>query len=182
MTASTQATWFKSAHPEGFTLPEGDSPVVLLSAGIGATPVLSMLYSLVSNTKREVWWCYGARNGREHPFAAEARKLLADLPNSRSFIAYSQPGEGDQQGRNYDAHGHLTLSSLEELHLPKMADFYLCGPPAFLTARRNRQPGRHRHGPHCLNVTEARSAWSPAACNPRIKLGLQRVITRAKSD
>ncbi len=122
-----------SAPRGSFTLPEGDSPVVLLSAGIGATPVLSMLYSLVSNAKREVWWCYGARNGNEHPFAAEARKLLTDLPNSRSFIVYSQPGEGDQQGRNYDAHGHLTLSSLEELHLPKTADFYLCGPPAFLT-------------------------------------------------
>jgi ferredoxin-NADP reductase len=95
-----------------------------------------MLYSLASgpsNAKREVWWCYGARNRSEHPFAAEAHKLLADLPYSRSFIAYSQPGRGDQQGNDYDATGHLTLPLLQPLQLPQAADFYLCGPPAFLT-------------------------------------------------
>jgi ferredoxin-NADP reductase len=122
-----------SAPRGSFTLAKGDSPVVLLSAGIGATPVLSMLYSLVANARREVWWCYGTRNSREHPFAEEARKLLADLPHSRSFIAYSQPSEGDQQGMNYDASGRLNLSLLQSLHLPEAADFYLCGPPAFLT-------------------------------------------------
>jgi len=125
-----------SAPRGSFTLAEGDNPVALLSAGIGATPVLSMLYSLASgpsNAKREVWWCYGARNRSEHPFAAEAHKLLADLPYSRSFIAYSQPGRGDQQGNDYDATGHLTLPLLQPLQLPQAADLYLCGPPAFLT-------------------------------------------------
>ncbi len=122
-----------SAPRGSFTLAEGDSPIVLLSAGIGATPVLSMLYSLVAHARREVWWCYGTRNSREHPFAAEARKLLADLPDSHSFIAYSQPSEGDEQGTNYDASGRLNLSLLQSLHLPQAADFYLCGPPAFLT-------------------------------------------------
>jgi ferredoxin-NADP reductase len=121
-----------SAPRGSFTLGEDDRPIVLLSAGIGATPVLSMLYSLISNARREVWWCYGARNGSEHPFSAEARKLLADLPNSRSFVAYSQPSQGDQQGKDYDARGHLTLSLLQPLHLPQAADFYLCGPPALL--------------------------------------------------
>src|SRR6202011_3074809 len=97
---------------------------------------LSMLHSLVSsapNSKREVWWCYGSRNSREHPFVAEARDLLADLPRSRSCVAYSQPSPGDQQGKDYDARGHLALSLLQPLHLPQAADFYLCGPPAFLT-------------------------------------------------
>ncbi len=122
-----------SAPRGNFTLAEGKSPIALLSAGIGATPVLSMLYSLAPNSGREVWWCYGARNGTQHPFAAEARRLLADLPNSHSCIAYSQPGEGDQQGKDYDASGRLNLSLLQSLHLPQAADFYLCGPPAFLT-------------------------------------------------
>jgi ferredoxin-NADP reductase/MOSC domain-containing protein YiiM/ferredoxin len=122
-----------SAPRGSFTLAEGGDPVVLLSAGIGATPVLSMLYSLISNAKREVWWCYGARNGSEHPFLAEARKLLVHLPNAHSFVAYSQPTQGDQQGKDYDARGHLTLSLLQPLHLPQAAEFYLCGPPAFLT-------------------------------------------------
>jgi ferredoxin-NADP reductase/MOSC domain-containing protein YiiM len=122
-----------SAPRGSFTLAGGDSPVVLLSGGIGATPVLSMLYSLASNSSREVWWCYGARNSSDHPFSAEARKLLADLPHSRAFIAYSQPKQEDQQGKDYDAPGHLALSLLQPLHLPQAADFYLCGPPAFLT-------------------------------------------------
>jgi ferredoxin-NADP reductase/MOSC domain-containing protein YiiM/ferredoxin len=122
-----------SAPRGSFTLAEGESPIVLLSAGIGATPVLSMLYTLASNSRREVWWCYGARNSSEHPFAAEAQKLLADLPRGRSFITYSQPSQEDHQGKEYDASGHLTLSSLQSLHLPQAADFYLCGPPAFMT-------------------------------------------------
>jgi ferredoxin-NADP reductase/MOSC domain-containing protein YiiM/ferredoxin len=123
-----------SAPRGSFTLAAGDSPVVLLSAGIGATPVLAMLHSLANAAaSREIWWCYGARNGREHPFAAEAQKLVANLPHCRSFIAYSQPEDGDQQGKDYDVRGQLSLSSLQQLQMPRTADFYLCGPPAFLT-------------------------------------------------
>jgi ferredoxin-NADP reductase/MOSC domain-containing protein YiiM len=124
-----------SAPRGNFTLAADNKPVVLLSAGIGATPVLSMLHSLAigaASSRREIWWCYGARNGRDHPFVAEVRQLLADLPHSHSFIAYSNPGAEDQQGKDYDAFGHLSLSSLQQLHVPQTANFYLCGPPAFL--------------------------------------------------
>jgi hypothetical protein len=62
----------------------------------------------------------------------EARELLANLPCSRSFIAYSKPEDGDRQGKDYDAPGHLNLSVLQQLRLPETADFYLCGPAAFL--------------------------------------------------
>jgi ferredoxin-NADP reductase/MOSC domain-containing protein YiiM/ferredoxin len=124
-----------SAPRGSFTLAPGDSPVVLLSAGIGATPVLSMLHSLAAtspNSMREIWWCYAARNGSEHPFAAEARELLKSLPQSHSLFAYSKPEPGDQAGKDYDSAGHLSLSSLQGLGVPQAADFYLCGPPAFL--------------------------------------------------
>jgi ferredoxin-NADP reductase/ferredoxin len=124
-----------SAPRGSFTLAAGDGPVVLLSAGIGVTPVLSMLHALAAGaagSMREIWWCYGARNRDEHTFAAEAHQLLAHLPHSRSFIAYSKPAEGDQQGKDYDAPGHLSLSLLQPLHLPQAADYYLCGPSAFL--------------------------------------------------
>jgi len=125
-----------SAPRGSFTLARGNNPVVLLSAGIGATPVLAMLHSLVAagtDSTREVWWCYATRNGREHPFAAEARALLNDLPRSHAFIAYSKPEDADQQGQDYDASGHLTISLLQRLQIPKGADFYLCGPAAFLS-------------------------------------------------
>ncbi|HTZ60120.1 MAG TPA: 3-alpha domain-containing protein, partial [Acidobacteriaceae bacterium] len=122
--------------PRGtFTLAEGDGPVVFLSAGIGATPVLAMLYSLASaHAAREVWWCYGARNGREHPFVSETRRLLAELSHSRSFIAYSQPEDSDQEGPDYNIRGHLSLSMLQQIQVPQTADFFLCGPPGFLSA------------------------------------------------
>jgi ferredoxin len=125
-----------SAPRGGFTLAAGNNPLVLLSAGIGATPVLAMLHSLSASSTdstREVWWCYGARNGREHPFAAEARALLNSLQRSHAFIAYSEPEDTDRQGQDYDDSGRLSLSSLQRLQVPKDADFYLCGPIAFLS-------------------------------------------------
>ena len=123
-----------SAPRGDFTLAPGDTPVVLLSAGIGATPVLAMLYSLAAkDSSREVWWCYGTRNGREHPFAAETRALLQGLPRSHAFVTYSKPEDRDRQDQDYDAQGHLNLSSLQQLQVPKEADFYLCGPTTFLS-------------------------------------------------
>jgi ferredoxin-NADP reductase/MOSC domain-containing protein YiiM/ferredoxin len=122
-----------SAPRGSFTLQPGEGPVVLLSAGIGATPVLAMLYALAaSRSAREVWWLYGAQNAAEHPFAREARDLVASLPRARSFIAYSNPAAGDRLGNDYDAPGRLSLEVLERLGVPSAADFYLCGPPAFL--------------------------------------------------
>jgi ferredoxin-NADP reductase/MOSC domain-containing protein YiiM len=122
-----------SAPRGSFTLQPGEGPVVLLSAGIGATPVLAMLHALAaSRSTREVWWLYGTRDAAEHPFAREARDLAAALPNVRSFIAYSKPAPGDRLGDDYDAPGRLSLEVLQRLGVPSQADFYLCGPPAFL--------------------------------------------------
>ena len=123
-----------SAPRGSFTLAESDRPVVLLSAGIGATPVLSMLHELArrGDPAREIWWCYGTRNGREHPFADEVRGLLKSYSKCRSFVVYSAAEERDKLGVDYDAAGHLTLASLQELGVPHGADFYLCGPAAFL--------------------------------------------------
>jgi ferredoxin-NADP reductase/MOSC domain-containing protein YiiM len=125
-----------SAPRGSFTLAPDNKPVVLLSAGIGATPVLAMLHSLAAAgaaSTREVWWCYGTRNGREHPFAAEARASLNGLPRGHALVVYSKPEDADRQGRDYDASGHLTVSLLQQFQIPKEADFYLCGPAAFLT-------------------------------------------------
>ena len=82
------------AAPRGtFILDQTHAPVLLISAGIGATPVLAMLQALAqARSDREIWWLHGARNGREHPFAAEARALLASLPNVRAHVYYSRPG------------------------------------------------------------------------------------------
>jgi ferredoxin-NADP reductase/MOSC domain-containing protein YiiM len=122
-----------SAPRGGFILGAGDAPVVLLSAGIGATPVLAMLHSLASAaSRREVWWIYGARNRAEHPFEKESRDLLQTLVNSRSHIVYSKPDSGDEPGVDYDSVGHVDTPLLDRLGVARDADFYLCGPPSFL--------------------------------------------------
>jgi ferredoxin-NADP reductase/MOSC domain-containing protein YiiM/ferredoxin len=122
------------AAPRGtFILDRTHAPVLLVSAGIGATPVLAMLQALAQeHSDRETWWLHGARNGREHSFAAEARALLASLPNTRSYVYYSRPGRDDVKGHDFDGTGHLTGSVLAELEPPSDAQAYLCGPAPFM--------------------------------------------------
>ncbi len=122
------------AAPRGtFILDRTQEPVLLISAGIGATPVLAMLQALAQErSDREIWWLHGARNGREHAFAAETRALLALLPNVRADVVYSRPGPPDAEGRDFDRAGHLTASLLAELQPPLDAEAYVCGPGAFM--------------------------------------------------
>jgi ferredoxin-NADP reductase/MOSC domain-containing protein YiiM len=122
--------------PRGtFMLRPGAGPVVLLSGGIGATPVLAMLHALASTAPpRQVWWLYGTRNRDDHPFAQESRDLIRALPRSRAYICYSRPSPADRLRQDYDAPGHLGVSVLDQLGVPHDADFYLCGPPAFLNS------------------------------------------------
>lgn len=124
-----------SAPRGSFTLGSGETPVVFLSAGVGATPVMAMLHALAAvASPREVWWLYGARRGREHPFAGEARTLLNALPRSHSHIRYSAPDPEDRPGVDFDARGHLDIGVLRELGVPRNADFFICGPPDFISS------------------------------------------------
>jgi ferredoxin-NADP reductase/MOSC domain-containing protein YiiM/ferredoxin len=122
------------AAPRGtFILDRTNAPVLLISAGIGATPVLAMLHALAEEqSDREVWWLHGARNRRDHSFAAEAQSLLASLPNVRSHVYYSRPDPNDCEGRDFDTTGRLTPSVLAELEPPRDAEAYLCGPMSFM--------------------------------------------------
>lgn len=122
------------AAPRGtFILDRTDAPVLLISAGIGATPVLAMLHALAEDhSDREIWCLHSARDNREHSFAAEARALIASLPNARRRVYYSRPGPNDVEGRDFDSAGRLTGSLLAELEPPRDAQAYLCGPAPFM--------------------------------------------------
>jgi ferredoxin-NADP reductase/MOSC domain-containing protein YiiM len=122
------------AAPRGtFILDQTHAPVLLISAGIGATPVLAMLHALAKeHSDREIWWLHGARSSRDHSFGAEARALLASLPNVRTRVCYSRPGPDDLEGRDFDSVGRLTASVLAELEPPRNAEAYLCGPTPFM--------------------------------------------------
>ena len=124
-----------AAAPRGtFVLQPGDSAVLLISAGVGATPVLAMLHSLAAaGSGRDIWWLHGARRRAEEPFAAESRSLLAGLTRGHRYVCYSRPDPGDVQGRDYQTPARLSASVLAALELPRDADAYICGPAAFMT-------------------------------------------------
>jgi ferredoxin-NADP reductase/MOSC domain-containing protein YiiM/ferredoxin len=122
------------AAPRGtFILDASAAPLLLITAGIGATPALAMLHALAQeHSEREIWWLHGARNSRDHSFASESRALLASLPNVRIHVCYSRPGADDLQGRDFDSAGRLSGALLAELGLPRDAEAYVCGPAAFM--------------------------------------------------
>jgi ferredoxin-NADP reductase/MOSC domain-containing protein YiiM len=122
------------SSPRGsFILRDGARPVVLLSAGIGATPVLAMLHALSeAHSTRQVLWLHAARDGEHHPFGAEARRLLLALEHGRSYIYYSRPNSRDKMGKHFDVVGHPSQSVFEKISLPRDADVYLCGPDRFM--------------------------------------------------
>jgi ferredoxin-NADP reductase/MOSC domain-containing protein YiiM/ferredoxin len=123
-----------SAPRGSFTLSPAMTPAVLISAGVGVTPMLAMLHSAAATagTSRPIWWLHSARDRAHHSFAKEADDLLAALPASHRCVIYSRPAAGDRLGQDFDRPGHLSLELLLEFGIPREADFYLCGPPGFL--------------------------------------------------
>lgn len=122
-----------AAAPRGdFVLQEDGGPVLLISAGIGVTPVLAMLHELAdSRSDREVWWIHGARSPREHPLAAEAHALIAQLPRASEHVFYSAAtphGTGDEHAVS----GRLGRDGLAALGIPVDATAYVCGPASFM--------------------------------------------------
>jgi ferredoxin-NADP reductase/MOSC domain-containing protein YiiM len=123
-----------ASSPRGsFVLQSGERPVVLLSAGIGATPVLAMLHALsAAHSTMEVLWLQAARDRQHHPFAGEVRDLMLALTRGRRYVCYSRPGPGDKLVEDFDAAGHLSRSAFDKVGVPPDADIYLCGPTRFM--------------------------------------------------
>jgi ferredoxin-NADP reductase/MOSC domain-containing protein YiiM len=120
--------------PRGtFTLGTEERPVVLLSAGIGVTPVLAMLYALAeSKSTRQIFWLYQARDRQHHPFAREVRRLMLALSEGRSYVCYSRRIASDRLGEDFDGEGHLSRAAFEMIGVPSAADVYMCGPTRFM--------------------------------------------------
>ncbi|ODU01589.1 MAG: hypothetical protein ABS81_20345 [Pseudonocardia sp. SCN 72-86] len=120
-----------------FVLDDATAPVVLISAGIGITPVLAMLHELArTRSERQVWWIHAARRPDQHPFARESYGLLAALPRAHAVTFYSDEAtaEVDDSIRAAPAvGGRLTAGRLAQIGLPQDAVAYVCGPPAFIS-------------------------------------------------
>ncbi|OBA81511.1 sulfurase [Mycobacterium sp. 1164966.3] len=117
----------EAAAPRGdFYLIEAENPVLLISAGIGVTPVLAMLHALSTlHSSREVWWLHTTHSRETQVFATEVTTLIGSLPNARQQVFYTQ-----EQNR-------LDRSAIAALGLPADADAYLCGPTQFMTDLRD---------------------------------------------
>ena len=117
----------EAAAPRGdFYLTEGTDPVILISAGIGITPVLAMLHALsAARSAREIWWLHTTRNRETQAFADEVTALIESLPHARQSIFFTQ------------TRGRLDSSAIAALGLPPDAAAYLCGPTQFMTDMRD---------------------------------------------
>ena len=128
------------AYPFGeFFLDASPAPVVLLSAGVGVTPLLAMLNTLVKaeGPRRPVSWVQAVRNGRLHPFREHVASVARQHPEQvKTTVFYSHPQEGDVEGRDFDVRGRLDLDKVDRavLRLDNPASqYYVCGPEQFMT-------------------------------------------------
>ena len=113
--------------------PSRERPVVLLSGGIGLTPMVSMLTAIVeSGSQCQTWFIHGARNGREHAMGELVRRLAEAHDHVHAHIRYSRPSPDDTAGQDYDDEGRVDIELLQDLLPDQTFDFYLCGPTPFM--------------------------------------------------
>lgn len=123
-----------AGRPSGdFALPDAKSPLVLASAGIGITPLLSMLHQLAGEEgARPVWFVHSARDGDHHAFRKEAQALANDKPNVQIITHYTRPLPSDVPGYDFDHAGRISAAGLVALTGSADTQYLLCGPAAFL--------------------------------------------------
>ncbi|MEM8813803.1 MAG: pyridoxamine 5'-phosphate oxidase family protein [Pseudomonadota bacterium] len=121
-------------RPSGdFVVTCNQCPLVLASAGIGLTPMLSMLHATAGDSDdRPIWFVHGARNGSQHALRDEVDGLVKDRPRVSKQVIYSRPNNEDRLGHDYDSVGHVTAETLLGLKAGPNAHYMLCGPAAFI--------------------------------------------------
>ncbi|MDO6729729.1 pyridoxamine 5'-phosphate oxidase family protein [Marinovum sp. 2_MG-2023] len=116
-----------------FVVPKGDGPIILVSAGVGITPMLAMLRQLVTQgDDREIRFVHGTRNGRQYALRDEVDALVAARVNIEKHIFFSAPNPEDKIGLHHDAQGRITAESLLPEGIKPDAQFLLCGPLGFM--------------------------------------------------
>jgi len=125
-----------SAPAGAFTLDrQAEKPVVLISGGVGLTPLVSMLAALAEErTKRAVTFIHAAQNGRLHALRQQVEELAGGLVRGAAFWCYEQPTEQDRRSGAYDKEGRIDLTWLQSVVADKNASFYFCGPEPFMRA------------------------------------------------
>lgn len=110
-----------------------ERPVVLVSGGVGITPMLSMLLCLIDNrSRREVWFFFGARNGTEHIEKDRLNSLARENENLRLHVCYSRPRPEDKAGDDYQHAERVSVDLMKRLLPSSNYDFFICGPGAMM--------------------------------------------------
>ncbi|MFM5521357.1 NO-inducible flavohemoprotein [Aeromonas jandaei] len=111
---------------------DGKTPVVLLSAGVGLTPMMSMLNQLLaSDHQAEITWLHACEHGRVHAFREDIRSKISQHTNLVSRVWYREPAESDKRGEDYDFSGIIDLNVVKARITPE-AHYYFCGPLGFM--------------------------------------------------
>lgn len=127
------------APPMGdfFLHQERTTPVVLISAGVGITPLLAMLdHLLQQDSPRQIRFVHACRHGGVHAFKQHVANLSAEYPQLHSLIHYETPRDNDQAGQDYQYSGRIELAAIADSVLLPQADYYLCGPLPFMQAQK----------------------------------------------
>ena len=145
---TTDTNWYARVYAQ-VRLLSYNRPVVLLSGGVGLTPMIAMLNDLTERAPgRTIWFIHGTRNGGEHAMGAHVRCLVRENDNVHAYICYSEPHAVDIKGKDYDRHGWVEIDLLKKILPFDDFDFYICGPPPFMKSIYS--------GLCLLNVSEAR--------------------------
>ena len=109
-------------------------PLVLISGGVGVTPMMSILHAVAGEGgDRPVWFVHGVRDGAHHPLAREVREVAAQHANIKAHIAYSRPKAEDQVGVDFESEGRVDGALLKRLVSEPDAHYFLCGPTGFMS-------------------------------------------------
>jgi hypothetical protein len=112
---------------------EQERPVVLISGGVGVTPMVAMANALTeARANREIWFFHGARNGNDHMFKAYMNGLAAENKNVRMHVCYSKPMGAEKSGHDYHHEGRVTVDLFKQLLPSNNFEYFLCGPGAFM--------------------------------------------------
>src|SRR4051812_43660350 len=119
--------------PRGdFVLVDDVAPVLLVSAGVGVTPMMAMIHQLAAaESTREIWWIHAARDAHQQAFADEAHGLLRSLPHAHEHVFFTS-SDADVDPGSPITRGRPTAAVLGKIGVPSDATAYICGPPAFM--------------------------------------------------
>ncbi|WP_028778903.1 NO-inducible flavohemoprotein [Shimazuella kribbensis] len=110
-----------------------DTPVVFISGGVGFTPLMSMLNTLIEeNTKRSITTIHATMNSEYHAMREYVQKLTKNYPHVTSYTCYEKPTKADLEQRNFDKEGFLDLPWLSQILSKQEAEIYFCGPIPFM--------------------------------------------------